>query len=321
MYFQLSKTKVLQFQFLHSQTKYPEDIAGDYNQKNGAFGGNAFYARLKHSERNISYSLKYQTLSPNFRADFGYMPRVDIRLYSAMLAPTIWGEKGVWFNNIIFSLSGERIDDSNNELSNQSLNAGLEYYGPLQTSIYLYYYNDKELYSGVIYKKNSFLTDFETKPWKGLALRVYGQFGDTVDYSNNRLATSFYLMGAVILSPNKYINIKASLNHERLSLHGQRIYTVNLLQTTLVYNFNVKTFVRAIFQYTHTDRNPQLYNFPVSSISKKLFTQLLFSYKLNPQTVLFIGYSDNDSGTGLRDVDMLKLNRTFFVKVGYAFGL
>ena len=48
-----------------------------------------------------------------------------------------------------------------------------------------------------------------------------------------------------------------------------------------------------------------------------LATQLLYSYKLNPQTVLFAGYSDNqldDSLTG----NLEMTGRTLFFKLSYA---
>jgi hypothetical protein len=52
-----------------------------------------------------------------------------------------------------------------------------------------------------------------------------------------------------------------------------------------------------------------------------LFSQLLFSYKINPTTVLFLGYSDNQFG-GIdadgRLIDLTRADRTFFFKVGYA---
>jgi hypothetical protein len=50
--------------------------------------------------------------------------------------------------------------------------------------------------------------------------------------------------------------------------------------------------------------------------TETLFTQLLFSYKLNPQTVLFLGYSDNRLGT--QELDLSQRDRSFFFKVGYA---
>jgi len=45
-------------------------------------------------------------------------------------------------------------------------------------------------------------------------------------------------------------------------------------------------------------------------------TQLLFSYKLNARTVLFVGYSDNQ--LGLENVGLTRTDRTLFFKIGYA---
>ena len=51
--------------------------------------------------------------------------------------------------------------------------------------------------------------------------------------------------------------------------------------------------------------------------TETLATKLLYSYKLNPQTVLFAGYSDNqidDTLTG----DLEMTGRTLFFKLSYA---
>ncbi len=52
---------------------------------------------------------------------------------------------------------------------------------------------------------------------------------------------------------------------------------------------------------------------------QSLTSQVLFSYKLNPQTVLFLGYSDSHYGD--QTVDLTQTERTFFAKVGYAWTL
>jgi len=57
----------------------------------------------------------------------------------------------------------------------------------------------------------------------------------------------------------------------------------------------------------------------VDAFTERLFTQFLFSYKLNPQTVLFVGYADNREGDEF--VDLTESNRTLFFKFGYAFVL
>lgn len=72
----------------------------------------------------------------------------------------------------------------------------------------------------------------------------------------------------------------------------------------------------AIVQYLDVLRDPELYLFPISKKTQTIFTQLLFSYKINPQTVLFLGYSDNY--LGMTGIDVTQTDRTFFVKLGYA---
>ncbi|MCZ6757935.1 MAG: hypothetical protein O7C39_06610, partial [Bacteroidetes bacterium] len=101
----------------------------------------------------------------------------------------------------------------------------------------------------------------------------------------------------------------------------QKIFTANLSELRLVYNFNVRTFVRAIVQYRHTSRNPDAYASTVERTTKSVFGQFLFSYKLNPQSVLFIGYTDNRNGSTGADfqiVPFTQIDRSVYLKIGYA---
>jgi hypothetical protein len=117
----------------------------------------------------------------------------------------------------------------------------------------------------------------------------------------------------------RHLNLNLSHNLERLSSNGRRTYIANLLQAKLIYNFSVRAFARAILQYRNVDRDPGRYSFPVDEVSRSLFTQLLFSYKLNAKTVLFLGYSGQLLGN--QDIDLTRSDRTFFLKLGYALGI
>ncbi|MEO6260425.1 MAG: hypothetical protein ABIP63_08735, partial [Thermoanaerobaculia bacterium] len=81
--------------------------------------------------------------------------------------------------------------------------------------------------------------------------------------------------------------------------------------------FTPQMFLRAIVQNQRTSRNPDLYTFDVGTRSGSLASQLLFGYRVNWQSVLFVGYGD------LRDVvdngDFEKSNRQLFMKLSYAF--
>ena len=84
---------------------------------------------------------------------------------------------------------------------------------------------------------------------------------------------------------------------------------------------NVRAFVRLITQYSQVDRNRRLYDSKSVALEENdLFNQLLFSYKLNPQTALHVGYTDSraDIFDGIEADGLRQTSRTFFVKVGYA---
>ena len=59
------------------------------------------------------------------------------------------------------------------------------------------------------------------------------------------------------------------------------------------YTFTSRVFVRAIGQYVQTTRDPTLYLSEVARKTRGFSGSALFAYKLNWQTVLFVGYGDN----------------------------
>ncbi|MDG2374931.1 MAG: hypothetical protein P8M18_01145 [Woeseiaceae bacterium] len=54
--------------------------------------------------------------------------------------------------------------------------------------------------------------------------------------------------------------------------------------------------------------------------SRRVGRQILYSYKLNPQTVFFLGYSDQHIEDDDLD-DLMVTDRTYFLKIGYAWML
>jgi hypothetical protein len=75
-------------------------------------------------------------------------------------------------------------------------------------------------------------------------------------------------------------------------------------------------FVRATAQYVSTNQDPGLYTFATVAKSGTVSGQVLLSYKLNWQSVMFIGYGD-DRMLSTQD-RFEKVDRQFFVKLSYA---
>lgn len=115
----------------------------------------------------------------------------------------------------------------------------------------------------------------------------------------------------------KHLRLNFNHSYETLDVEdGGRLFTANLTELRATYQFDNRTFVRWIGQHLDVDRDPVLYTFPTDARSRDFFNQLLFSYKINPLTVLFLGYSDTHVGT--EEVDLKQASRTLFLKVGYA---
>jgi hypothetical protein len=70
--------------------------------------------------------------------------------------------------------------------------------------------------------------------------------------------------------------------------------------------------------YTDIERNPSLYLYQQPNAKyQDLGNELLYGYKLNPQSVFYIGYSDAFKADD--EIDSLTQNdRTYFMKVSYA---
>jgi hypothetical protein len=316
-FMRLSRTKTMSFQYLHSETQYPQAFALNYHQSAEPFGGNAFTAEFSHNSRNWILAATYEDLSPNFRADYGFIPRVDIRTIDVAAIRILWGEADDWFTRMHFGISVEQTEDRDNTLTDQRIAFFGDYSGPLQSTLDVNYHLIKELFNGVTYDLNYLGIYFDIRPASGLRFMLFSSYSDYIDYSNSRLADRFSLSPLIELGLGQHLNINFRHSLERLTLEGDEIYQANLTQTNVKYHFNVRTFVRVILQYRDVNRNTELYLNPVEPETNSFFTQFLFSYKINPQTVLFLGYSDNHMG--LRGIDLTQTDRTFFIKFGYAF--
>lgn len=315
-FFRLSRTKTVSFQLLHSESDYSKGTAASFGQEPDSFNGNAVLAEFQHMGREWMYGGTYYDLSPGFRADFGYVPRVDMRRLSGFLSRIFWGKPGGWYDRLMFSFQGFGIYDYDKNLTDRVFMLNSMYIGPMQSTVQFAYTRKMELFLENQYDLNQLQIVGEIKPAGGLRFMLVTVLGDEVDYSNSRNADSLVLLPAAELGLGRHINLNLQHTFQRLSFEGEQIFQANLTQLKLIYNFNVRCFVRGIVQYLDVYRNPDLYLFPVLPKTETLFSQFLFSYKLNPQTVLFLGYSDNY--LGMTGIDIGQTDRTFFVKLGYA---
>ena len=88
------------------------------------------------------------------------------------------------------------------------------------------------------------------------------------------------------------------------------------------YTFTSRLFARAIAQYVSVDRDPSLYYKPVPAQTGTFGGSALLAYKLNWQSVMFVGYGDDRELAAIAADQarrLAPLDRQVFVKVSYAF--
>ncbi|MGH7517163.1 MAG: DUF5916 domain-containing protein [Gemmatimonadales bacterium] len=315
-FLQIGQSHSVRLQALGSVTEYPGAVAQAFAQPAGRFTGAALRGSYQYATRDWFATLELGELSPDFRADAGFVPRVDVRSALGTLTRTIFGRPGQPFTQLQFGAIGAADLDHEWQLTDVVTSLSAFWLGPAQTSVLLEGFQNRERLGGVDHDLTNGRVTFQSQPWGSARLALQARFGEALDVANNRTAVNLGLSPSAELYLGRRLNVNLQHDFQRLSAAGSRIFTVNLLQTRILYHLSLRTFVRAILQWQHIDRNPAAYSFPVEQTSSTLFTQLLLSYKLNPQTVAFLGYSDSHRGTDA--IELTRADRTFFVKLGYA---
>lgn len=312
----LGPTDQLDVQWLTSRTEYPAETVDQYAQPEGPFSGHAFEASYTHENRNWSGWAEFRDFGRGFRADLGFIPQVDVRKWEVGVSRILWGEAGDPYTRLEFGIEPERTEDQDGRLTGEWVSAFATYEGPLQSWGRLRVSRGRERYEGITYDLVTEEFFFNTRPTGDFTCSLRASFGDAIDYDNGQPADRLRLRPEFTLDLGRHLAIAFEHTFEELRVEGGRLYRANLSQARIVYQFNVRTFVRAIVQYRDLARDPALYEDEVGASETWAFAQLMFSYKINPLTVFFLGYSDTreaDDVTGLTPT-----GRTVFVKLGYA---
>lgn len=315
----LSERQRLSFQFLGSLTSYPQHVAAQFNQPQDDFSDIALNLRYNNSTRDYFVYLDYTDVGGDFRADLGYMPRVDYRLADLGTGYTWWFPTDSYIHRFQIRGYASQMTEQNGDLIYRRLSGALIVEGPMQTLFAAWPGMKRAVYQGIDFDLKSCGFDFGIIPTGSISLSLEAGFGDAIDYSHARAGDEIYFYPNLSIKLGRSMRANLSYGFNRLNVDGGRLFLANYLDTTLIYQFNRRTFVRAIFQFSDIRRNLDLYAFDVDRHSEDFFTQLLFSYKINPRTVLFLGYSDNYFGN--QDYGLTQADRTFFVKLGYAWVL
>jgi hypothetical protein len=309
-------------QFLMSDSRTPNrpELAAEWNgQTLQSHAADVWYA---FNARAWDFWTEAKDYGDKFRADNGFVPQVGFRSNYAELGRTFYPKSGFFSRVRTFSMA-EYDSQQNGAQLYRLLSFGFGSDGKFQSFSRWRYAYETFRAGNRLFQTHQVKFSEQFSVNKLISqVGADGWVGQQVDFANVRLGRGANITPYATIRPTNHLQLNFSGGLEWLSIRDgnsdNRLFTSQVERLRATYTFNSRMFLRTILQNQRTNRNQGLYTFLVNRHGGSLASQLLFAYKLNWQTVLYLGYGDL-RGVMPEEATFAPLNRSLFFKVSYAF--
>lgn len=318
--FRASDADTFVAQIMRSSTSYPDEVASRLGQPAGTFLDDLVHLRYYHETQNLGWWGAYDQIGDGFRADLGFVPRVGFRELGAGFHYRWWAPSGRWWSRLELGGDAESSKDDRGNLLRSDAGMWFEYLGTLHSRLFIGSWWGREGYAGQEFEYQDVQISLSMRPVNSLELKISTRLGDQVDYLNARPGYRVRIAPQLVWRATRRLAFDVQGISESMEVDGRRFYDATIAQGAVVHQFSPNSFVRGILQHVDHDyqEGPGV-KIVTPEDARSLFLQLLYSYKLNPRSVLFLGYSERSvAGPGN---DLIKADRTFFLKIGYSLSL
>jgi hypothetical protein len=314
-------------QVLFSNTKTPDrpDLASEWNGQ--TLNGHAEYVWWTHSTKHVDWYTEAKDYSDGFRADNGFVPQVGYREEFFEGGYTMRPTTG-FANRIRLFLNGDYSAATNGDMLFRDRSAGIGFDGKFASSTRLRFSINGVRSRDKVLTRHQLLYSTQFTPSRIFQnIQINGSAGEDVDFSNTRLGRGADVSVAGIVHPTDHLELRYNqglrwLNVDPLpgqdSADNARLFTAQVERLRATYTFNSRMYVRGIVQNVRTNNNQRLFLDSVNQHSGNVTSSLLFAYKVNWQTVLFLGLGD-ERDVDVADNKLQPASRQLFMKMSYAF--
>ncbi len=310
-------------QLLLSNTRTPNrpELSDQWTgQKLDSHAADVWYS---HSTRTWDWFTEFRDFGDGFRADDGFVPQVGYR--------ETYGEAGYTVRPEHFPISRLRTyfqadyqaDTGGNQVS-RSVSPGLGFDGLWNSFTRVRYAYDRVRAGNTTFPRRQVVYYFQLSPPRWITqIVVQGTVGEQVDFDNSRPGSGADVNLQATVRPTDHLKLdfiaaRSWVNVDPRDGGGsRRLFTADVGRVKGTYTFTSRAFVRLIGQLVETRRDPSIYTIEVTKKDADFAGSALFAYKINWQTVMFLGYGDNR--TLAEDGHYAKAGRQFFLKLSYAF--
>ncbi|HSP07116.1 MAG TPA: DUF5916 domain-containing protein [Acidobacteriota bacterium] len=315
-----TNTDIISGQFLYSSTQNPDqpDLFPLFNGQ--SFDSHATQVTWDHQQQRYDWRARYNEVGDEFRADTGFVPQAGYREALGVGALRFY-PTGKFLSYARTYMAIDKFYLTNGDNLGHDYYPGVLLLGSRNLTAQFELHDNQVLVGNQLLTQKYFFYFVQFDPSRHFPRMLFqGRVGDLIDFENGRVGTGTNISVEATVRPFDHLTLVADATREWLDLDTPsaqgRLYTASIARLKGVYVFNARSFVRLIGQYVTTTRDPLLYTFPVPTRDGTFLASVLYGYRLNWQTVLFIGYGDD----GLVDESntLVHTQRSLFFKVSYA---
>lgn len=307
-------------QLLVSQSRTPDrpDLSSQWT--GDKLSAAALSLEWQHDTKTWWWRSLYEDVGNDFRADLGFMPQVGYRRFRQNLGYNFYSDG--FFSQITPQFAGGSLWDRKGRTVQGFFYPGVEVEGRGNMNAGLYYNYDVNRAGDVLLHRNQVYGYLHFSPSKALSrVNLSGFSGDMPDYTNNRSGHGGDANLYVAARPIPRLDLQFTGEHQWVNStrgsHSGRLYSADVARLKGVYTFTARAYLRAIVQWVGTHRDPRLYPAPVPARSGDLNGSLLYTYRINWQTLFYVGYGDDR--TLDQQARLVRTGRQVFFKISYAF--
>lgn len=308
-----------QILFSASQTPERPDLAGEWDGRR--LSGHGASAYWLHTTRRVDLYTDFRDFTQGFRADDGFVPQVGYRRLDGEYGYTLRPE-GVFRRLRPFVGFDHYADREGAELLREAfVGAGFDArWG--STGRLLYVFDDVRT-GELLLPRRQLMFNLETNPSRLISgIGLEGFVGQEIDFDNHRVGSGASLIFRMTVRPTDHLDLRFDNARRWLDVDATpdvraRLFTARVDRLRLTYAFTPRALLRVIGQYVETRRDPSLYLDEVDRRSGDFGGSVLFSYKVNWQTLLFAGYGDEREVLDSQTLE--PSGHSFFLKISYAF--
>jgi uncharacterized protein DUF5916 len=319
-----TRSDALTGQLLLSDTQTPDRPELDVPEWDGRqLRSHALYLGYSHVTREFDVFGEVRDIGDDFRADAGFLPQVGYRGGVLEVGHSLYPEARL-FSTVRPYLHGEYSGGQDGSLIFRRASAGIEESGRWTSHAFVEYRVDEVRVGGAIIPRDQLYWTFDMSPSRTFAqFGMTGTLGEEVDVTNARPGRGDTLVLRATIRPTDHLELRLNGTRQWLDVAAEpggarreRLFTADVARVKATYTFTSRMFLRLIAQRQRTVRDPLLYLFPVPARDEAVTGSALFAYKLNWQTVLFLGYGDDRALA--ENGDLVRAGRQLFLKVSYA---